>query len=164
MATIAELIQTTQFPGLLLANLSKNWTILANSVATNPSSWEDGYFGVAYYNTVTGEVVIANRGTQTGAGPATFFKNLFSDAELGLHVVSQPQNDAIAFAQAVANKIKVLQSEGAVVTSVIETGHSLGGTEAQDALAFLVDNNVLPPEHVNGLETHLFTSLTSNWV
>ena len=43
----------------------------------------DGYYGVAYINTTTHEVVIANRGTIW-----TSLANLINDAELAAHEVT----------------------------------------------------------------------------
>jgi hypothetical protein len=153
MATITELAQMsdnaysgtasgTQYlgPGSpLLTGLSSNWEVIANSDTQNSSFWSQGYFGVAYYNTVTQEVVIANRGTDLTDGPATALKNLLSDAALGLGLQLQVQTDAADFAQSVIAQLDANKAS-MPFTSVIETGHSLGGTEAQAAIATLVND------------------------
>ena len=140
--------QNVALNGPLLKGLT-NWTVFDNS-NSNPKAkfWNDGYFGVAYRNTVTGEIVIANRGTSPTpfSDPVTFFKNLASDAALGLGKRLNVQDDAAAFAQQVVKKL-----QGTPFTSLIETGHSLGGTEAQAAVAFLIDNGVVPRSQVSGV-------------
>jgi Berberine and berberine like len=117
MATITELMQmdfnlysgtasSGAYSPQLLAGLP-GWSIVA--ISTSPSidptgqNWIDGYFGVAYYNSTTGELVIANRGTQLGAGASTAFHNLFSDLQLGLGGPTPEQNDAQSFAVAAFN-------------------------------------------------------------
>src|SRR5271170_2612959 len=106
---------------------SSNWVVFENSNTENSSFWAGGYFGVAYYNTVTGEVVIANRGTDLADGVTTAFQNLASDAQLGLsNDATVVQTDAVTFAEQV---ISALQLQEKTYTSVIETGHSLGGNE-----------------------------------
>ncbi|HLH29686.1 MAG TPA: hypothetical protein VKY31_00685, partial [Terriglobia bacterium] len=78
MATISELAQmsgnaydvtpsATQSTGALLTSLP-GWQVLTTSSAQSSSNWQDGYFGVAYYNSTTHELVIANRGTDYGDG------------------------------------------------------------------------------------------------
>ena len=85
-----------------------------------------GYVGVAYQNSVTHEIVIANRGTV-----ATSFADLWHDAELTVHRVPPTVPDAINFAKQIARDYPS--------STVIETGHSLGGYKAQAALAALVE-------------------------
>jgi Ca2+-binding RTX toxin-like protein len=89
----------------------------------------DNYFGVAYQNSVTGEIVISNRGTLP-----TKFRDLLNDAELALHVEPAAAIDAVNYALQIAK-----DNPTAAIT---ETGHSLGGYEAQVALAALVDKKV----------------------
>ena len=120
--------QNVALNGPLLKGLT-NWTVLDNLNTTPPGlSWSHGYFGVAYRNTVTGEIVIANRGTDN-------LKNLASDVGLIFHDPIAVQTDAANFAQAIASQV-----QGTGYTSLIETGHSLGGTEARAAIAALVDD------------------------
>lgn len=63
----------------LLANLP-NWQVFMTSFQEpDPGpAISDGYFGAAYINTVTGEIVIANRGSvpvNITTDPLNFFKN-----------------------------------------------------------------------------------------
>jgi trimeric autotransporter adhesin len=157
MATISELAQishnvydgtssTTQNTSAgspLLAGLSGNWEILANSNSGNSGFWAQGYFGVAYFNTVTHEVVIANRGTDLNDGPNVISQNLQSDADLTARKETPVQDDAAIFADQV---VQLLGTGSLSFTSLIETGHSLGGTEAQAAVASLVDD---PPVSIS---------------
>ena len=105
-----------------------------------------GYYGVAYINTTTHEVVIANRGTVITNGP-----NDANDLYLlgvgflpqwvlatGLPGPSPDQTDAINFAEKVNSYINSHYPG----YSLIETGHSLGGSEAQAAVAALVDSGL----------------------
>lgn len=160
MATIAELIQmssnaydgtssalqNTTRGGPLLTGLSIDWLVIDNSNNNNNKFWTQGYFGVAYRNKVTGEIVIANRGTQLGAGASTALRNLISDAALGISAATPVQTDAALFARQV-----ISSQAGTNYTSVIETGHSLGGSEAQAATVDLVDNVGLPSSQVSAV-------------
>lgn len=116
--------------------LMSNWKPLLTS-KSNP----DGYYGVAYINTTTQEIVIANRGTVIdGANyqdATTTVANLLNDAELIAHEITPDEKSAITFAKEVAKY--VLPGAQYAGYSLIETGHSLGGSEAQAATAALVD-------------------------
>jgi len=153
MATISELAQMSSnvYDGtsldVLLKNLT-NWKVIENSNSLDPSFANQGYFGVAYQNTVTGEVVIANRGTDVGNGVATAFRNLLSDGALALNKSLNVQGDAAAFAKQVVDNLNAAHTP---FTSLIETGHSLGGTEAQAAVARLVDRGILPATQISGV-------------
>src|SRR5574337_496401 len=156
MATIYELAQMSNDayngtssptqnigPGSpLLAGLSSDWTVVATSAAlpTNNTNWTDGYFGVVYRNTVTGEIVIANRGTDSNDGWKTLLSNLLSDKGLARGNDTKVQRDAAAFADAAIRKVKGL---GYSIPNVIETGHSLGGNEAQAAVIALASEQSL---------------------
>jgi Ca2+-binding RTX toxin-like protein len=170
MATISELaqmsdnvyngtnfaVQNTVPGGPLLTGLSGNWTVFADSNSLNPTFWTQGYFGVAYYNKVTHEVVVANRGTELKKGPNTLVQNLLSDLALATNHESTVQYDAAIFAKEVAEKLVGDPSKGlpsTSFTSFIETGHSLGGTEAQAAIASLVADpqHLIPAAQVSGV-------------
>lgn len=155
MATIYELAQMsddayngTSYPtpsnamqSRLLAGLdSSDWEVFTTSTSQDPLDWSQGYFGVAYYNTVTQEVVIANRGTDKDNGANTLLKNVFSDIQLADDKDIAVESDAAAFAQYVINQ---LNSNHISFTDIIETGHSLGGSEAQAALVSLVDTGLV---------------------
>lgn len=96
----------------LLAGLNNSWIIVTTSAAEDPGYWKGGYFGVAYYNTVTHDFVIANRGTDLGNGVVTAYHNLMSDAALGLLHETQAQIDATNFAQ---DALKALAKHGLFV-------------------------------------------------
>ena len=92
---------------------------------------------MAYYNKVTHEVVIANRGTDLSKAP---LKNLLlSDREVAGSLPEQVQHDAAAFALQVMDVVAQKQLS---YTSVIETGHSLGGNEAQAGMVSLVKSGL----------------------
>ncbi|RCN55738.1 alpha/beta hydrolase family protein [Acidiferrobacter thiooxydans] len=75
------------------------WTVMPGPYGTSGSN-PDGYYGVAYINTTTHEIVIANRGTV----PASL-ANLINDAELAAHEVTPDELSAIAFAERVNGHI-----------------------------------------------------------
>src|ERR1700720_1349549 len=62
----------------------------------------DGYSAEAWENSVTHEIVIANRGTDLTDGGSTALKNLWSDARLASRSPTQVALDAMAFAASVA--------------------------------------------------------------
>ncbi|MHB1530044.1 MAG: lipase family protein [Acidiferrobacteraceae bacterium] len=132
-----------------------------------PSGWKqiqvsgpasDGYLGVAYVNTTstTHEIVIANRGTRR-----TSLADLLNDAGLLAHQVTPDETSAITFANQIVN---LIQPGGPYAGyHLIETGHSLGGAEAQAATAALVKTMPsLPISAVTfnapGITSQLFTA------
>ena len=125
MATLLELAQMSSASyepaalGSWLKLENDVWLVIDVSIVA-----EDHYYGVAYRNTRTGEIVIANRGTDP-----TSLKDLWSDFQLAAYQGFDAQDDAMAFAVQVAEK-----NPG---TTIIETGHSLGGNEAAAAYAEL---------------------------
>ena len=128
------------------------WSLLDTS--SNPKT---GYYGAAYINNITGEIVIANRGTNP-LNPA----DLLTDIKLATGQQSPAQNDAVAFAKDVAALAKKTNPNPAI----IETGHSLGGSEAQAATAVLTDLGIsssavtfnAPGIATNYVPLHLATS------
>lgn len=103
-------------------NAPAGWTL----IQTSPQNG-DGYVGLAWKNSA-GEIVIANRGTVP-----TNFHNLLSDATLAAHKIPSAAVDAAAFALQVAKANRN--------STITETGHSLGGYEAQFALVNLLKLN-----------------------
>ena len=95
MATILELAELSCAVYGDTPVLNNHWKVLRIS-PSNP----DGYYGVAYINTTTHEIVIANRGTV----PASL-ANLINDAELAAHEVTPDELSAIAFAERVNGHI-----------------------------------------------------------
>jgi len=134
------------------------WAVMPGPNGTSGSN-PDGYYGVAYVNTTTHEIVIANRGTVASLA------NLINDAELAAHEITPDEKSAIAFAQTIAKLVK----PGAQYAgySLIETGHSLGGSEAQAATAALVDLNLAVVSAVTfqspGITSQLFNKLPSSY-
>jgi hypothetical protein len=98
------------------------WTLLQTFSNSNT-----GYYGAAYINNSTGEIVIANRGTRP-----TSLADLLNDVELASGIKTPAQDDAASFAVQVANAHPGIP--------IIETGHSLGGNEAQAATVALTKN------------------------
>jgi hypothetical protein len=88
------------------------WTLIAES---NPLfNTRDGYYGAAYKNVGTGEIVIANRGTRFPN-----FTDLWTDTQLAVQAPTASAADAIQFAIQVARnnrKIRRLDRERALET------------------------------------------------
>jgi hypothetical protein len=120
---LAELADASYGSASSLRTISlDNWQLIAVSGSSSDSS----YYGAAYENTVTKEIVITNRGTRPD-----HFSDLWNDARLAAHARTPDADAAITFALQVARA-----NSG---STIIETGHSLGGYEAQAALAALID-------------------------
>lgn len=84
-----------------------------------------GYSGQVYVNEKTGEVIIANRGTQTLA-------NFETDAGVALGMVANAQPTADEFARRALRAARaLLAGDGVKMSAVYTTGHSLGGAEAE---------------------------------
>ncbi len=129
MATILELAELSN--AAYSGGTIPGWSVLTTSANSNLASQyaSDGYFAAVYQNTKTGEIVIANRGTR-GFSSLT---DLLSDLKIGLGGTPAVETDAAAFALKVA-----ADNPG---KPIIETGHSLGGAEAQAATVALASNN-----------------------
>ena len=88
------------------------------------------YQGIAWINVNTGEVIVADRGTQSATDI------LKSDSHIALNQPFDAQTLASKFAEDV---IKSLDRDypGIKITQVYDTGHSLGGTEGQSQMITL---------------------------
>ena len=108
--------------------LPKDWRY----VATSPPN-DDGYFGVAFANDKTKEVVIANRGSRPsldGLGPDW----VTSDGA----IVKQSTSDVPASFSSATDFASNVQNDPALAGYTASyTGHSLGGGEAQVQAAVL---------------------------
>lgn len=130
MAAKVTLLQLAQFSAATYANgtyfngkdAPAGWTLIQTFTRSI-----DGYVGMAWKN-AAGEIVIANRGTD----PKNF-RNLLSDATIAAHRIPSAAVDAATFAQLVAQANQY--------STITETGHSLGGYEAQYALVSLLRQN-----------------------
>jgi len=97
--------------------LPSNWSVYKTSDDFGHSN--GGYFGIAYINNTTNEVVISHRGTELSD-----LGDLFNDAQIGLGFVpSQYTNGAKPFEQSLQNELAGYQ--------ITHTGHSLGGVLAE---------------------------------
>ncbi|MGN6232415.1 MAG: hypothetical protein ACTHNZ_14800 [Trinickia sp.] len=84
-----------------------------------------GYSAQVYVDANTGEVIIANRGTQNLA-------NVKTDVGVALGQVANAQPIADEFAKrALVVAKRVLSDAGVKMTALYTTGHSLGGAEAE---------------------------------
>src|SRR6185437_11078149 len=111
------------------------------------------YQGVALYKVVNGitEVIIANRGTQPG-GPSPNYDLSTSDVPLGFGLEPQCNQSAMNYYNAVTQWLDV-NITGPV--QIIETGHSLGGEEADYVEARLT--LAPPPGSTYAAETQAVT-------
>ncbi|QOY95402.1 DUF2974 domain-containing protein [Massilia sp. UMI-21] len=89
---------------------------------------ENGYYGQAYINRETKEIVITHRGTRMPD-----LKDLANDGKLTLLIQHSGQDRAVEFAREIAQLPEYADYK------IINTGHSLGGNNAQAATAFLQD-------------------------
>jgi hypothetical protein len=151
MATLADLAQlsaTAYNPGgqgSLDKPLPSGWSVLDVS---NPSETQSGYFGVAYRNGA-GEIVIANRGTEM-----TDIDDWRANAEVffGTKVVGQ-------FSSAKAFSERIIRDFGAG-TTIVQTGHSLGGGLA-DMCAVVLSQRAVAFDSI-GVKEALATMRDSN--
>lgn len=120
------------------SNISMN----SSNLALEKSYASDGYFADVFHNSITGEIVIADRGTDP-----TSLKDLLTDFNLATGQDTKAETDANNFAVQAANQLKFSNPSA----TIIETGHSLGGSEAQAADAWLVDNGTLPNSSVSAV-------------
>lgn len=95
-----------------------DWTCLQQSPAN-----ADSYFGLAFQNTVTHDIVVANRGSSTSQDWSV------TDKDIVEQTVAPAFTDALDF----ANDIEASNANSTIFT----TGHSLGGAEAQYVAAQL---------------------------
>ena len=125
MATLLELAQLSKmaYGDPVDPPLNGNWILLESYAGDG-----NGYFGQAFQNRVTKEIVITNRGTRP-----TSLDDYLADITLTAGVITPEQVDAVRFAKKVANNTDYNYS------SIIETGHSKGGNEAQTATVALTD-------------------------
>ena len=128
MATLLELGQ--------LSEASYNPNTPSNQL---PSGWvqvdqksdtASGYSGVAYFNSTANELVIANSGTQLS------FSDVAMDAMLGVGVPTPSDKAALAFTN------NLLDNPSFSGASIILTGHSKGGNEAQYVVTQLDNGTV----------------------
>ena len=137
MATILELAQLSA--AAYGGPVPNGWTKIGQSQTSH------GYFGVAFHN-AAGDIVIANRGTDIwNFSNFTNLLNLGSDIQLALGHATLVQDDAATFALSIA-KNPLYSGK-----PIIETGHSLGGNEAQAAVVALVKSSGLPPSSITGV-------------
>jgi len=100
MATLNDLAEISDAaygtPSAICYLATHNWQLLPGSDGSSTVAG-DNYYGVAYQNTVTGEIVISNRGTVPSK-----FKDLLNDAELTFHAEPAAAIDAVNFALKIA--------------------------------------------------------------
>src|SRR5262249_32370219 len=91
----------------------------------------DGFHAAAFDNSSTGDVIIAYEGSILDLSDNSIYaiSSRAADAKLLLGVAPAAVQDAIAFVQQV-------QQEVGPSHAIYVTGHSLGGTEAEAAIAF----------------------------
>ncbi len=102
---------------------TSSWVFLQHSTIN-----DNIYSGVAFQNTATGQIVVADRGTETR------YDVLVSDFDI-LRGITPP---AFTAAQDFATKVWLGQlAQGNSFPDIVVTGHSLGGAEAQYQAALL---------------------------
>ncbi len=146
MATLLELAELSA--ATYGGPLPSGWKVLP--IYPSRDQIADSYLGVAYEkvdangNPVlnpdgTIDIVIANRGTDLkNFSNLTNMMNVLSDIELAAGQKTAVQGDAAAFA---ASVVAYAQNNG-LKANFIETGHSLGGNEAQAAVVALTNAGI----------------------
>lgn len=100
-------------------------------IATASGNDDTGYFGAAYFNARTKEVILVNRGTEP-----TDVRDLRSDAQMLLDQVPDQFNSAESFYIAVRNLILRPDLDNPFLGATLSiTGHSLGGSLTQLLIA-----------------------------
>ncbi|MDX9743436.1 MAG: DUF2974 domain-containing protein [Arcobacteraceae bacterium] len=103
-----------------------------------PFNFKDGFFAEAYRNTQTGEIVIANRGTEI-----TDLGDLKADIQLALFKTTQQEEYAKQFVDAVAQYASNPKN-GITFNNVHIVGHSLGGYLTQKVLVYIKEQQSSP--------------------
>lgn len=98
--------------------LPQGWSVVASSKPDDIS----GYKGYAYKNNTTGEIVIANRGTEPLGTPGVTL-----DYSTDLQLISNKLPDQYSLAQRFYSDV-LSANNGATITL---TGHSMGGSLSQ---------------------------------
>ena len=144
LASLANWVYTNH-NGSLLPSDAGAWDPLplTPDVASLGNDPKYGFYAAAFKNRVTGEIVIAMRGTENRL-------NLIHDLELGAHFQVPEAIDATKFVEAVA-----AHNSNATITL---TGHSLGGYAAQWAMVKLHDTRILSPNARTALSTVTFNA------
>lgn len=146
---------TTNTP---LVNIPSGWQPLITSTASS----ESNYFGIAFVNTTTGQIVIASRGTEI-----TSAQDLSADLQIANGDVPTAEfTDAQNFYQQVVNEA---ENEGYSNYQVIETGYSLGGADAQYIAGkqegvYAMTFNAPGIADLSGIDLTTDGSLVTNWV
>lgn len=113
-------------PGSAKTPLPAGWVKIAESKTQSGNAGStNGYFGAAYKNESTGEIVIANRGSRLSKEG---FKQDWFGSDMSI-VAQDPANLPPAFADAEEFAMDVISQN--LDSKVSFTGHSLGGAEAQ---------------------------------
>lgn len=108
-----------------------------------------GFYGQAYVNQHTGEVLIANRGTDN-------WQNFVTDVSVAREQMTdaQPVADAFAIAAVKASK-EQLEKAGSKMTALYTAGHSLGGAESESQAALLSVAMELPNRPLVPPDVHI---------
>ena len=144
LSSLADWVYTNHSQTLL----PSGWNVLKLSplAAQYQSDVNAGFYAAAFQNTVTGEIVIASRGSENRL-------NYLHDVEMMSAGVPIPEaQDATKFIETVARDYS-----NATITL---TGHSLGGYAAQVAMVNLLDpqNQTLSPAARSALTTVTFNA------
>jgi hypothetical protein len=139
MASISETLAMSElayegpnadYPALLEKKGMNSWELLDQSGSSerDPNGSENGYFGVAFRNKSTGEIVVANRGSRLSADDKAGTKQDWLVTDVGI-AKQDPGNVPKAFDDGLAFSQKVMSDNPG--TPITYTGHSLGGGQAQ---------------------------------
>lgn len=118
-----EVPPTTILVATAVQGVNEIWTLLDTE-----SDNVTGYFGAAYFNSRTKEVILVNRGTEP-----TDVRDLRSDAQMLLDQVPDQFDSAERFYRRVRTQLQTREDLFGATLSI--TGHSLGGSLTQLLIA-----------------------------
>jgi hypothetical protein len=145
---------------------AQGWTqITAAAVTQLQTDASDHYQGAAFYKVINGttEVVIANRGSQPGGPPSKLYDYTHSDGTIAGNGVPPVDTSALKYYDAVVAWLQTPASGITGSVNIIETGHSLGGEEA-DFVEVTLTQRANPPTYLTKAVTFNAPGLSTSLV
>ena len=138
LATLLASIASYGHNGIVSAMTSAGWLVVPR--LDEDTNEPDHYHGIAFYRSFDGatEIIIANRGS------TSIYDFAVTDALLAINAVPEADPDALLYYNAVVDWARRAVPSGGTV-KIIETGHSLGGHEADYVVAKLLADATSPP-------------------
>jgi predicted Zn-dependent protease len=106
--------------------MGQGWVKIPDTAIDSSRNDSVGYQGATWINPSTGDMIVGNRGTQI-----TNVKNLATDLAIALRIHSETQDAADKYARDLVDYV-VDKYPDLAINHIETTGHSLGGTLAQN--------------------------------